>query len=152
MKTIAMLDMFRNAAAPMVGNEHSVFKVSGSCLSAQVIPFHPESFDELSIRQAVWRITWLPNISNGAQTAIRLVSALSGPAAIAPIIATYSGGKPNTPLNEAYNVTSAINELLMGTPPSFFQLFTESAGDGTHAPLIYSSALEVIFGSAGVAT
>lgn len=143
--------MFRNAAAPMQGNK-SGWAVGGSCFTAQVVPFHPEWFADATVVKAIWRVTWLPNITNGAQTAVRLswvdtATAGSATPGISVLAATFSGGKPNSPLNEAFDITTKLNAVIAShaNPQKFFQIFTEETGDGTYGPLIYSSALEIVF-------
>jgi hypothetical protein len=149
---ITQLDHFRNAAMPLNGNKTSSFNYAGSCLTSQSVIFHSEALETLNIKKAIWRICWKPNITNGSQTAIRLISANSGPSNINQIVATFSGGKTNTPLNEAFDITESLKALIESNSPSvdfpngsMFQLITQSAGDGSNGCLIYSSSIELIY-------
>lgn len=147
MKIITQLDMYRNSANPMVGNKTNNWDVGGACFTAQTIPFHADALDGLVVESAIWRICWKPNINSPAQTAVRLCWANSGPSNITQIESFFSGGKTNTPLNEAVNITEKLNQIIFEhkNPATYFQLFTHSIGDGTNAPLIYSSALEITY-------
>ena len=131
----------------MKGNLTSTWNVQGACLTAQSILFLNNAYPLNNITYAEWRVCWKPNITNGAQTALRLVSADSGPSNISPVIATFSGGKPNSPLNEAFDITAALQALINSHCPAneMFQFFTQSVGDGSNAALIYKSSLYVVY-------
>lgn len=150
-KIITQLDMFRNADVPMRGVKDSTWGFAGSCFTAQAAVIHPESLDGLDIVSAQWRITWLPNITNGAMTMVRLIWADAGPAEINPIVATSSNNKQNSPLNEGFYITDKFKELINSHKPSvdfpsgrLFQFATQSCGDSTYGPLIYSSSIELV--------
>lgn len=149
---ITQFDHFRNTDIPLNGNKTSTFNYAGSCLTAQSVIFPAESLTTLKIKKAIWRICWKPNITNGAQTGIRLVSANSGPSNINQVVATFSGGKPNTPLNEAFDITESLKALIESNKPNIdlpngamFQLIPQSVGDSSNGCLIYSSSIEIIY-------
>lgn len=146
---VTQLDLFRNTGAPLQGVKSSIWGYAGQCFTAQAAIFHPESLDELDVVKAFWRVCWLPNITNGAQTAIRLCSADSGPNNLQQVVSTFSGGKPNSPLNEAFEITQQLRGLIDSHKPSggsntMFQLVHQSCGDGSFGAVIYSSSIEII--------
>lgn len=140
-------DMFRNTGVPLVGNKTSVWDVGGSCFTAQCVVIHENTLASMNIESACWRLTWLPNIPTTAQTAVRLCSADSGPSNIAAIASFFGSANTTNPRNDAVDVTLALKTLVNShkVTPAMFQLFTQTIGDGTYGPLIYSSALEVVF-------
>lgn len=142
---IVQLDLYRNASFPMQGVIGSSWGYGGACLTAQSAVFRPEAVAGMDIKSVFWRVCWKPNIMNGAQTAIRLISADSGPSNINQIASTFSGGKPNTPLNEAFDITSQFRDLVASheAANAMFQLIMQSCGDGSNGALIYSSSIEI---------
>lgn len=153
-KIITQLDMFRNADAPMRGNKSSTFGYAGGCFTAQAVVVHPEAMDGLNIVSAQWRICWLPNIDNGAQTVVRLVwsdAGVQGEGSSNYIHAFSSVGKTNSPQNDGVYLTDTLKYLIGTHKPSadfpsgrLFQFSIQSAGDGTFGPLIYSSSIELV--------
>lgn len=149
---IAQFDLFRNTDAPLVGYKGNPFSWPGKCLTAQAVIFHAAAMDTLNISQAYWRLCWLPNINNGAQTAVRLVSADSGPTNIQQVAAFFGSNNISNPLNDVANITQALHDLIASHKSTgaevarMFSMIHQTAGDGVNAPLIYSSSLEIIFG------
>lgn len=146
-KIPVVYDMFRNTNDPLVGNKTSTWAVGGSCFTAQSIIFHANALAGMNIESATWRLTWLPNIPTASQTAVRLCSADSGPSNITEITSFFGSANTTNPRNDAVDVTAALKALVDShkVTPAMFQLFTQTIGDGTYGPLIYSSALEVIY-------
>lgn len=148
-KIITQLDLFRNTDAPLVGYKGNPFNWPGKCLTAQSVIFHGDSLLDLVVVKAIWRITWLPNINNGAQTAVRLVSADSGPSNIQPVAAFFGSNNVSNPRNDAADITQALITLIDSHKEAgtMFQFIHQTAGDWTYGPLIYSSAIELILGT-----
>lgn len=145
-KIITQFDLFRNTSVPLQGVKASAWGYAGSCFTAQTAIIHPDALDGLNVVKAYWRVCWLPNITNGAQTAVRLCSADSGPSNLQQVVATFSGGKPNTPLNEAFDITADFQALIAShqNQNAMFQFTHQSCGDGGFGPLIYSSSIELV--------
>lgn len=142
-----VFDMFRNAAAPMLGNKTSAWAVGGSCFTAQSIVLQGALLGNLKVASVIWRITWLPNINNGSQTGVRLCVADSGPANTMELYSFWGKNNTTNPRNDAIDVTAGFSKHLQShvADKTLFQFFTQSCGDSLHAPLIYSSALECVF-------
>lgn len=135
-------DLFRNAGAPLVGYKGNPFGYPGSCVTAQSAVFEAGAFFGASIVSAKWRVCWLPNITGASQTAVRLVSAESGPSNLQQLAAFFAGNNTTNPLNDAADITAAMQALV--AQGDFFQLIHQTAGDNVKAPLIYSSAIELV--------
>lgn len=147
-KIITQFDLFRNTDVPLRGIASNTWGYMGNCFTAQTVVIHPESLDGLTLIRAFWRLCWRPNITNGAQTAVRLCSSDEGPTNVQQVIATFSGGKGNNPLNEAFDITADFQALIDShkTPATCFQFTHQSCGDGTYAPQIFSSSIELVLG------
>lgn len=144
-KIITQLDLYRDTNSPLQGYRGNPWNYAGSCVTAQAAVIRGEALEGLNIDVAFWRICWKPNITNGAQTAVRLISSDYGPTNIVQVAATYSGGKPNSPLNENFDITDAFNALIASHLPNTpFEFLHQSCGDGTYGCLIYSSSLELV--------
>lgn len=142
---ITQMDLFRNADAPMRGVVSNTWGYGGQCYTAQAAVFHAEALNGLNVLRAYWRCCWQPNIADPQQTAIRLLSANSGPSNLSVIASTFSGGKLRPGLevlNEAFDVTREVQELVK--KGEMFQLCTQSAGNGSVGCLIFSSSIELI--------
>lgn len=150
-KIITQLDMFRNTDVPLRGVKDSTWGFAGGCFTAQAVVIHPESMDGLDIVSAQWRICWLPNITNGAMTMVRLIWSDAASGISNEIYATSSNNKANSPQNEGVYITDIFNQLIASHKPSpefpsgrLFQFAHQSCGDGTFGPLIYSSSIELV--------
>lgn len=142
MSAFVIHDLFRDTNNPLVGNPSAVWNWPGKCLTAQSVVFpYPAC---LNIKSAKWRLTWNPNVNDGvSQTAVRLVSANSGPSNVQQIAAFFHANYTN-PLNDAVDITQALRSLV-DTSGEMFQILHQTAGNAFVGPLIYSSALEVVY-------
>lgn len=147
MATYAIHDLYRNTNGGMQCPKTWPFSWPGSCLTAQSVVFPPHLLASMDVQYVLWRLCWNPNVNRGsASTAVRLVAAENGPSNLREIGAFYRANYTQ-PLNDGVDITQAVRDLIADalTREVALQFIHQSCGDSVVGPIIYSSALEVVY-------
>lgn len=143
---LVVYDLFRDTFNPMYCKPDYGWVWPGKCLTAQSVVFPYPELTNFNVHSARWRLCWNPNIDNGANTAVRLVSAYSGPSNINQV-ASFFRANYTGPVNDTVDITCAMKDLIAQATidQCMFEFIHQSQGDTNVGPIIYSSALEVVY-------
>lgn len=132
------MEMYRNAGSSVTGGSSSVaFANPGSAFTASTHQWYASTFDLSTLVYARWLVAWTPGHASNA-CAIRLCHSDSGPTNTTEIERFTQTG--TTPRVDAVDVTTDIQALVANKT-----LHYQTLGNGTEAPAIYLSTLELVF-------
>ena len=140
-----ILTLARHASLPVAGASGASWAWPGNACTASLIKVYPQ-LQTRSIAFARWVCAWDP-VSATNPTYVRLVNCTDGPANLNQRAVFSRVRGPFNVYDDAVDITTAMQSLwnyFKGLNEDFM-LGHQTCGNGTDAPLIYASWIEIGF-------